>query len=592
MASINTISSPKPLCPVVDGFGVARVCFFSPQNLLLWSKEHGDASSVPVVLSHLTPLLQVVIDPPGNYTLLAQFEDQPITTVTLVVPTNTQVTIKLLGAKVPRWIVGQVVWTVTDLTTHKVSTLQTKLELYILHDPLPYFFDNQGIPLSLLRWIPRALPGWMKADQDWAFYITIALFTIPFFEYETFKGVSKYTSYGQPPYDFSVLHGLVINCWLELFLSDVNGAMERDDKTKYAINCYDMAALAQTFMTLGTDFTAIRAKYMEPVGFMLSTHLIGRKDTTTSAGKNPTNLCNNPFYGCPGYSKLMLCDVHDKNRSPLKNHMFLAQNRSNGPVVFDACCGPETGDRLLSSYATGVVDPNEPAGAEFKPGTLANIYDGPGVSALAVSAFFDPKIRTGFPFVERMMKTLSPFGSLQVPCFGLPCSEGAVTVTFTFIPHPNKNFTDDTWTIIIMRFRDLDDLQANYNDREEMIKERTDLGGNETVNLTCRGGFLMFHNDTHYVMGIIESRLASSPNLTEVCKAIEDLVRSFPPLDDLPGVEALVAPDKPVAEGAIFSLMVKVNLHLVLMGSFADEVRPAKAHTTGGKDTELILHMG
>ena len=559
MASITTISSPKPLCPVVDGFGVARLCLFSPQNLTIWSKDHGDASSVPVVLSHLTPLLQVVINPPGNYTLQAQFNKQPITALTPVAASNTQVPVTLLGAKVPRWIVGQVDWTLTNNTTHEVSILQTKLELYILHDPLPSFFDNQGIPLSLLRWIPHTLPNWMTVELDWAPFIIIALFTIPFFEYETFKGVSKYTSWGQLPYDFSVLHGLVINCWLELFLSDVIGAMERDDKTKYAVNCYDMAALAQTFIALGTDFASIRAKFMEPVGFILGTHLIGRKDTTPSAGNNPTSLCNNPFYGCPGFSKLMLCDAHDKTRSPLINHMFLTQNRSGGPVVFDACCGPETGDRLLASYATGVVDPNEPAGAEDKPGTLANIYDGPGVSALAVSAFFDPKIRTGFPFVERMMKTLSPFGSLQLPCFGLPYSDGAVTVTFTFIPNPTMNFTDDTWTINIMRFRDLDDMEANYNDREDMLKERDDLGGNETVNLACRGGFRMFQNNTHFVMGIVESRLESSPNLARVCTLIEDLVTSFPRVDDLPGIETLVAPDKPVVEGGHFSLTIKVN---------------------------------
>ena len=159
MASITTISSPKPLCPVVDGFGVARLCLFSPQNLTIWSKDHGDASSVPVVLSHLTPLLQVVINPPGNYTLQAQFNKQPITALTPVAASNTQVPVTLLGAKVPRWIVGQVDWTLTNNTTHEVSILQTKLELYILHDPLPSFFDNQDIPLSLLRWIPHTLPN-------------------------------------------------------------------------------------------------------------------------------------------------------------------------------------------------------------------------------------------------------------------------------------------------------------------------------------------------------------------------------------------------------------------------------------------------
>jgi hypothetical protein len=174
--------------------------------------------------------------------------------------------------------------------------------------------------------------------------------------------------------------------------------------------------------------------------------------------------------------------------------MFLTQNGDGGPVVYDACCGPETGDRLLSSYAAKILDSVKPPKTESKTGTLASIYDGPGVSALAVSAFFDPKVSRVFPFQESMMKMLSQFGTPQPPCFGLPTSDGGVTVTFTLIPNPSANFKFNTWTINIMRFHTLDKMQENYKNREEMLKNRQDLGGNETVNLTCKGGFRMFNN--------------------------------------------------------------------------------------------------
>ncbi|KAF7510764.1 hypothetical protein GJ744_005864 [Endocarpon pusillum] len=557
MVSISTILSPKPLCPAVDGFGVARSCFYMLKDLPIWTKARGDESSLPVILSHRTPTLQVVIDPPGIYTLLGSIDGQPITDLTQVTPSPSGVIVTLLGAKVPRWISGQVDWVLTNTSTKEVTTLHTKLELYILHDPVPSFFDNSGIPLSLLRWL-STMTLWMKSDIDWISFIINALFTNPFLEYETFKGVSKYTSYNLGPYNFSVLHGVVTNCWLELFLSDMKGAMERADQTKYAINCYDMTALAQTFLALGTDSANIRAKYMEPVGFLLGTNLIGRKDTTPNHVKNPKDLCNNPFYGCPGYSKQMLCEAQDETRSPLSNHMFLAQNRDGGPVVLDACCGPQRGDVLLSAYATTIIDRQVPRIHET-PGSLADIYDGPGVSALAVSAFFDPKLGPGFLFLESMMKTLSQFGTPQNPCFGLPTSNGAVTMTFTLKPHPSMNFTDDTWTINILRFPDRDDLQANYNERGEMLKNREELGRNEIANLACKGGFRMFHNDTHFVLGIVESRFQSSANLAEICNEIEALVRSFPPLEDEPADKALEAPSTPLKEGDVFSVNIKTR---------------------------------
>ena len=312
------------------------------------------------------------------------------------------------------WIFGgPVTWALIFDGGKKKYEVKIDIELYVLPSHVPKYMISAGIPLDLLR-LGTILPRWAKMfdtklagyTNDWPAFVIDALFNDARLWYDTFSGASTYCSYGhnQDTYYTSPNR----NCWLELWLSDMNGLAGSAGASKlqhYSINCLDTAGLGQTIASLGLekDTMKMRMVFMAQYGFIKSTYLIGRHKNMTSSTYSTNDLCNNPFYSDAQY---MLLNAADPARQTFNLHFFLVLDDGSLQQfrVYEACCGPQKGLLTLPGYVAGpnsaidrdpaIYSPNtyslnnqtflRPQG----PGVLSDGFIGPGITSLASATSF------------------------------------------------------------------------------------------------------------------------------------------------------------------------------------------------------------
>ena len=222
----------------------------------------------------------------------------------------------------------------------------TPLELHLLYSDLPPFFDDDGVPLALLRLDTLMRPWSTSPVKDWRKFVTQQLFADRRMTYENFKGMNRYTSWQTDWFDISPAEGPLLNCWIELWLSDMNGLTQRKDTyTQYTVNCYDLAAISQALFALGTDISKCRVKYIDPFRYLKATNLIGG-----------INHCNNPYFGRQGTFPGQYCPPTEQTRSFIGNHMFLTSENTSTGLVYDVCVGPQLGTLRLEAYPKEATD--------------------------------------------------------------------------------------------------------------------------------------------------------------------------------------------------------------------------------------------
>ncbi|PIA88449.1 hypothetical protein CB0940_07426 [Cercospora beticola] len=284
---------------------------------------------------------------------------------------------------------------VEDDSGIELSSSTFEIEIYVLHANLPPYYTRDGIPLDLLRF-NAFIPKWLSPQQDsdrdpdrpldtddWAACVIKALFRDRRLTYNASGGGGKYISEG--------------SLMMELFLSDLTGLSYRpDDRTKYAVNCYDLARLAESIIPLGTGYGTVKPVFLEPYGWMKTTRLIGDRLET-----------NNPFYTQPRWRKSdgtvrLICDQKDTEegrRSAFANHMFLTIDKSGGTYALDSTCGPVTGEMRVIDYPNRCIaqDPyihDIYKGTRSKQGTVMDI-------------------RTNTPVLSGLMPRVSQFAGAQ-----------------------------------------------------------------------------------------------------------------------------------------------------------------------------------
>jgi hypothetical protein len=271
------------------------------------------------------------------------------------------------------------------------------VEIYVLPELLPPYFEKQGIPLRLLR-LPWYIPAWMKQVEqslgqpavDWPSFVIQALAADAHLEYKDFNGTSQYTTWDPEWIGTALRAGQSIVSWLDLWLWDLYN--NTPSGVKRSIDIYDLATLSQVLTGLGMDYSRDRTgmNYLTPFGYINPTNLIGRVEEPPNPD-NHDSMCNNPLYAVGiRYCKAMLCERYSNTRSYLGYHLFLSVQRDDALHVLDVCCGPQPGKTTLQGYLDLVID----TGARLYsppnyPGTAQDIIHGPGVSDLAISQAFE-----------------------------------------------------------------------------------------------------------------------------------------------------------------------------------------------------------
>lgn len=565
--SITSISIQKSLYPLVDSLSNPRQFYYWPEPDVIWKKPVGGKSvaALPCALSSDDPSISITIDTPGTYTVSALQNGSPVMKLipNLIVKASTDSnTAKLLVSRVPWVISGDIVWTLVNINSKKVTVSTVALELYFLNLSLPAFLSG-GVPLALLRF-PRLLQAWKTATEpSWPRFVVSQLFTDRRMTYENFKGMNKYTSWETDWLNTSSFDGIALDCWIDLWISDMNGLEDREDtKTQYAVNCYDLASIVQTISALGIDISKWRSKYMAPFGYLKPATLIGN-----------TGPCNNPYYGRPGINPKPLCNPTDDTRSFLRSHMFLASDNSPGAFVYDACIGPQLGITTLSGYPAVAIDSLEPKIPQTLRGTLADIHDGQGVVALATSVCTYRLIESGYGKTTLIQNVMEEVGyspnTVRQPYIGRVPATGtdAVVATFTINVAPNyPNGLPDVWTLNIFRFSHLHQVQAEFTRRRSAASSHGDdesLNANEWLNPNmATGGFRMFYDSAQFVLVVIESSRLRSEELGLVANKMKNLIQVLPgDLGDLFGlmkITGLEYPKQPITLNKFFRASLSI----------------------------------
>lgn len=371
------------------------------------------------------------------------------------------------------------------------------LELYVVVSSLAPFFDRNGIPLSLLRF-PGLISSWKTSDLPfWHEYVIKTIFENPHLQYDSYDGKAKYTGLS----GWSLLHNqddqktTIAMCWLDLFISDLEGLERRNDNTRYAVNCFDLAAISQVFLALGTYPEVIRAVFMKPFGFIKAARFIG----------NTKEYCNNPIFRGPGYNTSLLCSPTAINRSGFSCHLFLAmddwadevigERRGEITTVLDACCGPQLGRLRIGpqpeEYPSEILDPSKPAGAKSNGvyslliGPDGKLIGDPGVKELASSASFNRPTQRIDVQDDARYKMMShrmlyddkwaTIGDVEQPVISALSGRDFVNATYTV--RPKNTVDDDLWTINLARYWfDEDVSQSSFHNPPRIFLLNSRLG--------------------------------------------------------------------------------------------------------------------
>ncbi|KAH6980656.1 hypothetical protein BKA56DRAFT_673145 [Ilyonectria sp. MPI-CAGE-AT-0026] len=439
---IQTITVSALEYPLYGHFSNPTKCYFAPGPVSIWDVTDldgkGPPKSFPAVLN-LKSTFEVQLSPAGiaalpnltpPYTLTAKLDAWDIFNSKEVVDITTglkylsllQPTVNGQPKSLPWALYGDAIWMLKGSKSDQPQyTCETTIEVFILPTNFPPFFDRSGLPLAFLR-LSNYLPTWMQTPEQ-----------VPG------KTAIDWPSFAVKP--CFQIHGWSIECWFDLWLSDLQGVTKKG--LKHAVNCYDLAALCQVVVSLGVDSTvnSVRMKYMKPFGYINPTHLIGRVEIPPNP-KNPDDQCNNPFSGNRDYNPLMLCDFDTAGLSAFGNHMFLTINKGTSPSVLDACCGLQLGTVLLIDYPTSVIDQRSTIYKnKSRPGALVDITDGVGVTDTVNSRCFE---RVGAPdpnspaLIDKLALDTQKYGTWYQPYLSAPAGNWGVTATWTYLPLIDK----------------------------------------------------------------------------------------------------------------------------------------------------------
>lgn len=147
----------------------------------------------------------------------------------------------------------------------------------------------------------------------------------------------------------------------------------KDDKSK--INCYDCTAYLQVLMRAAGY--KVRFCYMDPFGYLKKTPLIGFGD------------CNNPFVSS---DSALVVAVDSKKRSAFGNHAFCEVEVGSTKRIADACAGPHLGTEDRAGYVNAATDSQTPTPPAVRRGTVSDVSDYAGVTAVDTLVKVDPEM--------------------------------------------------------------------------------------------------------------------------------------------------------------------------------------------------------
>jgi len=521
---IQSIAVSKATYPLYDHIANPIKCYFSLTTQNIWDND--TKTPFPVAISNTTPFAITFLPTAvatkfpslttpysiaatlGTMAVFSQTFDPPtgpeLSQLVLKQPTSTGL-LDGTPKNLPWCFSGELDWKLTGSDPkNPVYECKTQIEFYVLPTTLPEYFETSGIPLALLREAPY-LPAWMKdPETDWVKFATNALYSDSRLEYEIYNGSSKYIS-SRGSFRDLFTNNSGLDFWLDLWLSDLKGVVLQ--KAKHTVNCYDLAAICQALVSLGVDSSTqiVRMKYMDPYGFINPTHLIGRKQDPPDAAKNPSDLCNNPFYGkINGLS--MLCWTDAMERSAFSNHMFVTISKGNGHNVLDACCGPQLGSLTLDDYVQQAIDSratryeqnNNPK--NYKLGDTSTITDGPGIAQLVSSRCFEKQgdaSQPGQSLLDKLAKEFKSDGTWYQPYLSTPQGNWEITATWTFTPIIDPT---EIITVNVFGYGSYADPQIEYERRKNAILgwiPNAALGDDDAYNDTnVSGSSRMFYNNS------------------------------------------------------------------------------------------------
>ncbi|KAH7195620.1 hypothetical protein DER44DRAFT_830836 [Fusarium oxysporum] len=446
------------------------------------------------------------------------------------------------------------------------------VEMYVLPEMLPPYFDKQGIPVCLLR-LPWYIPAWMhQVEQplgqpavNWPSFVIQALTAGPQLEYKDFNGVSQYTSWDPEWIGTALRAGQSIVSWLDLWLRDLYN--NTFSGVKHSVDIYDLASLSQALISLGLDYSKERTgmNYLTPFGYIKPTKLIGRVEEPPNPD-NQDSLCNNPLYAVGSmYDKAMLCAKDSSTRSSLAYHLFLTMQKDNSPYVLDVCCGPQPGTTALEGYLYSVIDTEARLYSPPNyPGTAQDIIHGSGVSDLVISRFFEkrqnPSGQDPKTIFDKLKACLSTDGILGDPYISVLPGKYNLMATWAL---QSSSHPGELVTITIFALWSEQSIQGLFNRRRRSSSswqltsgDPYDIFLDKTI-----GSLRMFADLERHYITTIQTRYGKSEFTLSVKDKIKSVLSSSlqPPLAIPDYFDGMAQVSPKVGKEAVITAKTNVN---------------------------------
>jgi len=257
-----------------------------------------------------------------------------------------------------QWLKGSMVWEARGGGLVSSAGVTYVEMFFIFDDPAKFPFFSKGVWAEALRFLfekgnIRGVSNRNEAIKK----TTQCCFDIKYHKYEIEHGASRFGGF--------------------------TGAFKLSDYMypKFEdVNCYDQTYAVIVFS--GALGLAVDGLYMDPYGFLNSTHLVGR------------GTCNNPFpkrkylseiarlkrsttgkliisLSPPKKEDYLVVGVEDPERSPFGNHMFCEYKSK----IYDACAGPTVGSGDRRDYVANNIDSTTRLNALYSglPGQVSDI---------------------------------------------------------------------------------------------------------------------------------------------------------------------------------------------------------------------------
>jgi hypothetical protein len=239
--NVSRVSTRSSDFPIVEYIGIERKLYFTTEPQVLYPLQ-GEKPTPVALLRTLAPpapggtatTAGLEIDftaklPAGGYRWRALLGDVELMSFNFLMPAadpSRTVTMNLAQPFQPPLTKGNprpVPWVFKREITLRLERVHDpmhpvekpitfQVEIYVLSELLPPFFQNQGVPLALLRF-PSFLPAWMESvGTDWPAFVISAIFNHPKITYDNTASTSRYQNsnfWNLPAF------------WLDLWLSDM-----------------------------------------------------------------------------------------------------------------------------------------------------------------------------------------------------------------------------------------------------------------------------------------------------------------------------------------------------------------------------------